>query len=82
MAIKKVKGVSVSGLTNRQASAMKKHSKHHTVKHLRSMVASMKKGKTFGQSHKIAMKKVGKYWLLRKRKRKDCTLIYTQKEKE
>ncbi len=60
MAIKKVKGVSVSSLTNRQASAMKKHSKHHTVKHLRSMVASMKKGKTFGQSHKIAMKKVGK----------------------
>jgi hypothetical protein len=58
--IKKVKGVSVSGLTTRQAGAMKKHSKHHTSKHLRSMVTAMKKGKTFTQSHKIAMKKVGR----------------------
>tara|TARA_R110002020_G_scaffold113877_2_gene262029 strand:- start:3124 stop:3303 length:180 start_codon:yes stop_codon:yes gene_type:complete len=58
--IKKVKGVSVSGLTTRQASAMKKHSKHHTSKHLKSMVTAMKKGKTFTQSHKIAMKKVGR----------------------
>ena len=56
---KAVKGVSVSGLTKRQASAMRRHSKHHTAKHLRAMVASMKKGKTFTQSHKIAMKKVG-----------------------
>ena len=58
--IKKIKGVSVSSLNTRQATAMKKHSKHHTSKHLRSMVSSMKKGKTFTQSHKIAMKKVGK----------------------
>ena len=57
---KTVKGVNVSALNVRQQSAMKKHSKHHTVKHLRSMVTSMKKGKTFTQSHKIAMKKVGK----------------------
>ena len=58
--IKKIKGVSVSFLNTRQATAMKKHSKHHTSKHLRSMVSSMKKGKTFTESHKIAMKKVGK----------------------
>ena len=58
--ITKVKGVDVSDRTNRKASAMKKHSKHHTLKHQRSMVATMKQGKTFGQSHKIAMKKVGK----------------------
>tara|TARA_R100001082_G_scaffold35187_1_gene18259 strand:+ start:4722 stop:4901 length:180 start_codon:yes stop_codon:yes gene_type:complete len=58
--IKKIKGVSVSGLTTRQASAMKKHAKHHTAKHLRSMVTAMKNGKTFTQSHKMAMKKVGK----------------------
>jgi len=57
---KSVKGVNVSALNVRQQNAMKKHSKHHTVKHLRSMVTSMKKGKTFTQSHKIAMKKVGK----------------------
>ena len=58
--IKKIKGVSMNGLNNRQATAMKKHSKHHTVKHIKSMVASMKRGKTFTESHKLAMKKVGK----------------------
>ena len=57
---KTVKGVSVSFLNVRQQSAMKRHAKHHTAKHLRSMVTAMKKGKTFTQSHKIAMKKVGK----------------------
>ena len=57
---KTVKGVSVAALNMRQQNAMKRHAKHHTVKHLRSMVASMKKGKTISQSHKIAMKKIGK----------------------
>ncbi len=57
---KSIKGVNVSALNVRQQNAMKRHSKHHTAKHLRSMVTSMKKGKTFKQSHQIAMKKVGK----------------------
>ena len=57
---KTVKGVNVSALNARQQGAMKRHAKHHTAKHLRSMVNAMKKGKTFTQSHKIAMKKVGK----------------------
>ena len=56
--IKKVKGVSVTSLTTRQANAIKKHAKHHTAKHLKSMVTAMKNGKTFTQSHKIAQKKV------------------------
>ena len=56
----KIKGISTSGLNQRQIGAMKSHSKHHTVKHLRSMVSSMKSGKTFKQSHVSAMKKVGK----------------------
>ena len=56
----KVKGVDVSSLTTRQRLAMKKHAKHHTAKHLKGMVDAMKKGKTFTQSHKHAMKKVGK----------------------
>jgi len=60
MAIKKIKGVSMAGITARQATSMKRHSKHHTSKHLRSMVTAIKNGKTFTQSHKIAMKKVGK----------------------
>ena len=57
---KKIKGVSLTALNKRQQTAMTKHSKHHTAKHMKSMVASMKKGKTFTQSHKIAIKKVGK----------------------
>jgi|TARA_R100000030_G_scaffold99258_2_gene90142 hypothetical protein len=58
--VKKIKGVSMSGLNKRQTTAMGKHSKHHTIKHIRHMVSSMKKGKTFTESHKLAMKKVGK----------------------
>ena len=57
---KTIKGVSLTALNKRQQPAMARHSKHHTAKHLKSMVASMKRGKTFTQSHKIAMKKVGK----------------------
>jgi len=47
-------------LTARQTATMKKHSVHHTAKHMASMTKSMLAGKTFGQAHKIAMKKVGK----------------------
>tara|TARA_R100001143_G_C3260310_1_gene87504 strand:+ start:306 stop:437 length:132 start_codon:yes stop_codon:yes gene_type:complete len=39
---------------------LKKHSKHHTKKHIKSMVLAMKKGKSFKQAHKTAIKKVGK----------------------
>ena len=56
----KIKGVSMSGLNQRQIGAMKKHSKHHTVKHIKSMVSTIKSGKTFKQSHVLATKKVGK----------------------
>tara|TARA_R100001082_G_C4239042_1_gene106554 strand:+ start:189 stop:362 length:174 start_codon:yes stop_codon:yes gene_type:complete len=56
----KIKGVSLAGLNKRQENAMKRHSQHHTGKHLKEMVLLMKKGKTFGDSHKLAMKKVGK----------------------
>jgi hypothetical protein len=56
----KVKGVSMSGLTTRQQNAMTRHAEHHTAKHIKEMVKAMKKGSTFGESHKVAMKKVGK----------------------
>tara|TARA_R100000734_G_scaffold9668_2_gene7354 strand:+ start:1032 stop:1205 length:174 start_codon:yes stop_codon:yes gene_type:complete len=56
----KVKGVSVTALNKRQQNALKRHAKHHTVKHIRMMVNAMKKGTTFGNSHKMAMKKVGR----------------------
>lgn len=47
-------------LTKRQEATLARHSKHHTTKHMSSMKKLMKQGKTFGESHKIAMKKVGK----------------------
>jgi len=56
----KIKGVSLLGLNKRQKSAMRRHSKHHTKKHIRAMVSAMKRGKTFGQSHRVAQKKVGR----------------------
>ena len=45
----KVKGVELTGLTKRQVTSMRRHARHHTAKHLRSMAAAMKKGKTFTQ---------------------------------
>ena len=56
----KVKGISVTALNKRQQNALKRHAKHHTAKHIRMMVTAMKKGSTFGNSHKMAMKKVGR----------------------
>tara|TARA_R100000700_G_C3053959_1_gene71930 strand:+ start:148 stop:405 length:258 start_codon:yes stop_codon:yes gene_type:complete len=58
--VKTVKGVSTKGLTSRQATTLKKHSVHHTKKHIQMMVNAMKKGASFGASHKMAQKKVGK----------------------
>ena len=54
-AIKKSKG-----LTDKQKATMKKHSVHHSAKHMASMKKAMLSGKTFTQAHTIAMKKVGK----------------------
>ena len=56
----KVKGVDVSSLTKRQQQSMKKHSKHHTKKHIQYMTNSIKRGSTFTKAHKNAQKKVGK----------------------
>mgnify|MGYP003150807510 FL=1 len=55
-----IKGADVSALTARQQVTMKKHSVHHTGKHMKAMTAMMKRGKTFTQAHKAAQKKVGK----------------------
>tara|TARA_B100000700_G_scaffold287144_1_gene342613 strand:+ start:387 stop:563 length:177 start_codon:yes stop_codon:yes gene_type:complete len=56
----RVKGVSTTALNKRQQTAMSRHASHHTAKHLKAMVDAMLKGQTFTQSHKTAMKKVGK----------------------
>tara|TARA_R100001440_G_scaffold62987_3_gene83169 strand:- start:3465 stop:3695 length:231 start_codon:yes stop_codon:yes gene_type:complete len=58
--IGKVKGVDVCSLTMRQQKTLEKHSVHHTKKHIKMMVDAMKKGASFGASHKMAQKKVGK----------------------
>jgi|TARA_R100001129_G_scaffold184811_1_gene170835 hypothetical protein len=55
----KVKGVDISSLTKRQQATMKKHSKHHSKKHMKYMYNSMKRGATFTQAHKRAQKAVG-----------------------
>tara|TARA_B100001540_G_C15779443_1_gene630254 strand:+ start:695 stop:850 length:156 start_codon:yes stop_codon:yes gene_type:complete len=47
-------------LTQRQKDTLARHSEHHTAKHMSVMKTMMKQGKTFGESHKAAMKKVGK----------------------
>tara|TARA_R100001440_G_scaffold38061_4_gene57699 strand:- start:517 stop:690 length:174 start_codon:yes stop_codon:yes gene_type:complete len=46
-------------LTKRQEQTMKRHSEHHTSKHMKVMRTAMLKGSTFGEAHKLAKKKVG-----------------------
>ena len=58
--VNSVKGVSTKGLTDRQSETLKKHSVHHTSKHIRVMVEAMRNGSTFTQSHNKAQKSVGK----------------------
>jgi len=55
----KVKGVDVSELTTRQQNTMKKHSEHHTKKHIQEMTRLMEKGTSFTEAHKKAQRKVG-----------------------
>ena len=47
-------------LTKRQEATMKRHSKHHTAKHMKYMKNLMMKGSTFTAAHKKAQKAVGK----------------------
>ena len=47
-------------LTKRQQASMKRHSKHHSPKHMKYMKNLMMKGSTFTAAHKKAQKAVGK----------------------
>tara|TARA_R110002050_G_scaffold13271_5_gene42223 strand:- start:1664 stop:1816 length:153 start_codon:yes stop_codon:yes gene_type:complete len=47
-------------LTLKQKKILKRHSVHHTKKHMDNMKKTMMSGKTFTQAHKNAIKKVGK----------------------
>ena len=53
------KQVKKKALTKRQEATMKRHSKHHTRKHMSFMKRRMLMGDTFTQAHKKAMKAVG-----------------------
>ena len=55
-----IKRKALMALTERQKATLKRHSAHHTSKHMSEMKKAMKSGKTFGQAHKAAMRKVGK----------------------
>ena len=46
-------------LTPRQRKTMNRHARHHSLKHMRSMARAMKKGRTFAQAHRSAMRSVG-----------------------
>tara|TARA_A100000171_G_scaffold21280_1_gene19758 strand:+ start:195 stop:359 length:165 start_codon:yes stop_codon:yes gene_type:complete len=48
-------------LTARQQAALKRHSVHHTSKHMAEMRRLMSRdGKSFTEAHRGAMRKVGK----------------------
>jgi hypothetical protein len=47
-------------LTDAMVKKLREHSKHHTVKHMRSMVGKMERGMSFSQAHQATMKKYGK----------------------
>jgi hypothetical protein len=48
------------GLTKAQEKKLKKHSKHHSAKHMSAMKKDFNAGKSFNESHNKAMKKVSK----------------------
>lgn len=56
----KCKYIENTNLSRLQKDKLMKHSDHHTLKHIKSMVQAIKKGKSFSQSHKMAQLKVGK----------------------
>ena len=56
----KCKFIDSTTLSKAKKDKLMKHSHHHSMKHIKEMVKDMKKGKTFSQSHKNAMKNVGK----------------------
>jgi|TARA_R110002049_G_scaffold3993_5_gene28980 hypothetical protein len=60
MAEKKIKKVDMSGLSKKQKSTMQKHSSHHSLDHMKYMIGAMRNGTSFSDSHKAAMKKIGK----------------------
>ena len=57
--VKKIKPVK-SSLTDAQKNRLKKHSVHHTKKHMDMMKRDMMNGMSFKMAHEKAMKSIGK----------------------
>jgi|TARA_A100001201_G_C3940273_1_gene156321 hypothetical protein len=55
-----VNGVDISELSDADKINMRLHAPHHSKRHLEEMVKDLKAGKSFEQSHLIAIRKVGK----------------------
>ena len=47
-------------LTDRQKTTLKKHSVHHSTKHMKDMKVALNKGMSFTKAHKIVLKTEGK----------------------
>jgi hypothetical protein len=58
--VKKTAKPKVKALTKKQKDTLRKHSVHHSAKHMAEMKRSIKTGVSFSDAHKKAMKKVGK----------------------
>ena len=56
----KCKFIEGTKLSKTNKRKMMTHSDHHTLKHIKFMTTAINAGKTFAQSHKIALKKIGK----------------------
>tara|TARA_A100001201_G_scaffold127441_1_gene112191 strand:+ start:236 stop:418 length:183 start_codon:yes stop_codon:yes gene_type:complete len=50
----------IKDLTPRQQKTMRSHARHHSLKHMRSMARAIKRGRSFAQAHRSAMRSVGK----------------------
>jgi len=57
--VKSIKNIT-KDLKPRQRKTMNAHARHHSLKHMKAMANAMKKGSTFVQAHKKAMRSVGK----------------------
>ena len=47
-------------LSDAMVRSLREHSKHHTIRHMRSMIGKMEKGMSFSKAHQETMKKYGK----------------------
>ena len=57
---KKIPKKYTKGLSPEDKKILKEHGKHHSKGHIKSMLINMLRGKSFKESHNIAMKKAGK----------------------